>query len=158
MTKRVLLSVAVAVALAGALAACAKNGQSASAGASSAPASSATAASVAQNGAAANDGGKVYETNCSSCHQANGMGVAGAFPPLAGNPVVVGDPKNVIHMVKYGLSGSVSVAGHAYNGMMPAWGQSLSNADLAAVITYIRASWGNSASAVTEADVTAVSQ
>jgi mono/diheme cytochrome c family protein len=160
--KRILIAGLTAAALAGLLAACAKSSQSASSTSSTATSAAATAtasaAAVAQNGAMASDGGKVYETNCSSCHQASGQGVKGSFPPLAGNPVVVGDPKTVIHVVKYGLSGNLTVKGHKYNGMMPAWGKQLSNADIASVITFIRSSWGNSASAVTTAQVAGVSQ
>lgn len=113
-------------------------------------------ASVAAMGGSANDGGKVYQTNCSSCHQANGQGVAGTFPPLAGNPAVAGDATKVVHIVKYGLNGKLDVKGTTYNGMMPAWGQQLSNGDIASVVTYIRSSWGNSGSAVTESQVAAV--
>jgi mono/diheme cytochrome c family protein len=58
--------------------------------------------------------------------------------------------------VKYGLNGKLDVKGHSYNGMMPAWGQQLSNADIAAVVTFIRSQWGNTGAAVTEADVAAV--
>ena len=151
-----------AAALISVLAACAKGNGSASQSASPSSGRSAVATAsapaVAENGAAANDGAKIYTQNCSSCHQASGQGVAGMFPPLAGNPVVTGDPAAVIHDVKYGLNGSISVAGTSYNGMMPAWGQSLSNADIAAAVTYIRSAWGNKASAVTESAVAAVSQ
>lgn len=117
------------------------------------PASPASAA--ASNGAMASDGATVYATNCSSCHQASGLGVPGTFPPLAHNPVVTGAAAGVIHIVKDGLTGAITVKGVGYNGQMPSWGQTLSNADIAAVITYIRSSWGNSASAVTPAQVTA---
>ena len=141
-----------ALVLIGALAACAKSSESSSS------ASAAPSAAVAENGAAAADGAKVFETNCSSCHQANGQGIAGTFPPLAGNPVVTGDATTVIHIVKYGLNGKIMVAGGNYNGMMPAWGQQLSNADIASVLTYVRSSWGNKASAVTESAVAAVAQ
>lgn len=158
-----------AVVLIGILAACAKGSNSTSESASPSAEASANASTVAaqptvssgalaQNGAAANDGAKVYVQNCSSCHQAGGQGVQGTFPPLAGNPTVTGEPTKLIHIVKYGLSGSLSVAGTSYNGMMPAWGQSLSNADIAAAVTYIRSAWGNKASAVTESQVAAVSQ
>jgi mono/diheme cytochrome c family protein len=167
-TKIGILSLAALVALG----ACSKGSQSSSTtttteqGASTAPsenamsnaASPGAAASVAANGAAASDGAKVYQTNCSSCHQANGQGVPGTFPPLAGNPVVTGDATKVIHIVKYGLNGKIDVKGTSYNGMMPAWGQQLSNGDIAAVVTYIRSSWGNSASPVTEAQVAAVNK
>lgn len=116
-----------------------------------APAASTVAAAPAANAA----GAKVYNVNCSSCHQTNGQGSPGAFPPLAGNPVVTGDPAKVVHIVKFGLTGAVSVNGKSFNGTMPPWGTSLSNDQIAAAITYIRSSWGNSASAVTAADVAA---
>jgi mono/diheme cytochrome c family protein len=155
-----------------AAAGCSKSSQSSSSQATSAastesaasPSESAMASPAssgpmtAASGAMANSGGKVFTTDCASCHQANGEGVPGTFPPLAGNPVVVGSATHVIHIVKYGLSGQIQAEGKSYNGMMPAWGQQLSNADIAAAITYIRSSWGNHASAVTESEVAGVSQ
>ena len=79
----------------------------------------------------------------------------GAFPPLANNPVVTGDPNKVIGIVTGGLHGQISVSGMSYNGQMPAWKGQLSNKDIADVITYIRGGLGsNHASAVTEAQVT----
>ncbi len=125
------------------VAGCGGGSSSSSSGTSAAPAASAAAATA--------DGAKVYATNCSSCHGAKGQGSAGA-PPLAGNP---GDAAKVVHIVKYGLTGSIKVAGGTYNGTMPAWGQSMSNADIAAAITFVRSSWGNKAAPVTEADVAA---
>jgi mono/diheme cytochrome c family protein len=122
-----------------------------SAAASTAPAAT---SAVAQNGASANDGAGVYSTNCSSCHQTNGAGLPGAFPPLAMNAVVTGDPKAVVHIVKFGLNGKIQVGSQAYNGTMPAWGQNLSDGQIASVVTFIRSSWGNRAGAVTAADVT----
>jgi ubiquinol-cytochrome c reductase cytochrome b subunit len=100
-------------------------------------------------------GASVYTANCSGCHGATGVGAPGAFPPLAGNPVVVGDPNAVIKIVSGGLSGSITVKGAKYNGQMPAWKGTLTNAQIASVITYIRSTWGNSASPVTEAQVAA---
>jgi mono/diheme cytochrome c family protein len=100
-------------------------------------------------------GASVYTANCVTCHGATGAGAPGAFPPLAGNPVVVGDPNAVIKIVTGGLTGSITVKGGKYNGTMPAWKGTLTNAQIASVITYIRSSWGNSASAVTEAQVAA---
>ncbi len=88
------------------------------------------------------------------CHGAQGTGVPGTFPPLASNPVVTGDANKVIGIVLNGLHGSISVSGQTYNGMMPAWKGTLSNKDVADVVTYIRGSLGsNKASAVTEAQV-----
>jgi cbb3-type cytochrome c oxidase subunit III len=115
--------------------------------------SQASTAAPAASAAPASDGAKVFQTQCSSCHGATGQGSPGAFPPLAGNAVVTGDAAKVIHIVKFGLSGKIEIAGQSYNGTMPNWGQSLSNADIAAAITYIRSSWGNKASAISEADV-----
>ncbi|HTX55621.1 MAG TPA: cytochrome c [Candidatus Acidoferrales bacterium] len=141
------------------LASCAKSSESSSAtGSPSAPGGASTPAAIAQNGVEANDGEKVYAQECSSCHQSNGEGVKGMFPPLDENPAVTGDPTVLVRIVKYGLSGKVTVGGSDYNGMMPAWGQQLTNADIASVVTYIRSAWNNKASAVTEAAVSAVSQ
>jgi mono/diheme cytochrome c family protein len=127
---------------------CAKSSNGASA--------SATAAAAAKNPASASDGGAVYMANCSSCHQSNGQGVAGAFPPLAGNPVVTGNATAVIAIVKNGLDGKVVVNGEAYSGIMPHWGGVLSDEQIASVVTYIRASWHNNASGVSVADVRAL--
>jgi mono/diheme cytochrome c family protein len=142
----------VALALVGVLVACSNNsGSSSSSGATASAEATATVAAAP----AVADGEKVYNQNCSSCHQPNGQGLPSSFPPLAGNPTVTGDAAEVIHIVKYGKSGPIKVGTAQYNGMMPAWGQSLSNADIAAVVTYIRSAWGNKASPVTEAQVAA---
>jgi cytochrome c oxidase subunit 2 len=82
-------------------------------------------------------GGKVFSANCAACHQANGKGVPGAFPALDGSPVVTG-PKD--GQIKTVLNGVVK------NGQptaMVAWKNTLSDTDIAAVITYTRNSWGN---------------
>lgn len=105
--------------------------------------------------AGAPDGAQIYSQNCASCHGANGQGLAGAFPPLAGNPYVTGDPRRVISTVDNGLHGAIVVEGHPFNSVMPAWKSTLKPADIAAVITYIRSSWGNKAPPVTEAQVKA---
>src|SRR5579883_1658324 len=113
------------------------------------------AMTAAAGGGASSGGAKIFATNCSSCHQANGKGQPGVFPPLAGNAVVTGTPTTVIHIVKDGLSGKIQVAGSTYNGQMPPWKGTLSDSDIASVVTYIRSSWGNHASAVTASQVTA---
>ncbi len=59
----------------------------------------------------------------------------------------------MIHIVKDGLAKPITVNGQSYNGEMPAWGGRLSTTDIAAVITYVRHSWGNAGSAVTPAQV-----
>jgi mono/diheme cytochrome c family protein len=118
----------------------------------------APAATAGANTTPATGGSHVYQTNCSSCHQLNGQGTPGAFPPLAGNPAVTGDPMKVIHIVKYGLTGAVNVGGKTYNGMMPAWGTQLTDADIASAITYVRGAWGNQGSPVTAAQVASVTK
>lgn len=100
---------------------------------------------------ASSNGLAVYTTNCSTCHQSDGKGAIG--PPLAGNPVVTGDANKVIHIVNGGLTGTISVNGRTFNGTMPAWKGTLGTSDIAAVITYIRSSWGNKGGPVTSAQV-----
>jgi ubiquinol-cytochrome c reductase cytochrome b subunit len=123
-----------------------------------APAAAASPAPGGAGGAAAGKGAQVFATNCSGCHGANGQGTPGTFPPLAKNPNVTGDATPVIHTVLYGLQGKLVASGATYNGQMPAWKGQLSNADIAAVISYVRSSWGNSASSVTAADVAKVAK
>jgi mono/diheme cytochrome c family protein len=87
-------------------------------------------------------GKAIYEANCAACHGANGQGVPGAFPPLAGNPHLA-DANHILNVLKNGLQGPLTVNGQTYNGQMPAFPQ-LSDADHKAVATYIRNSFGNS--------------
>ena len=82
-------------------------------------------------------GEKVYAANCAACHQATGKGVPPAFPPLDGSKIVTG-PKDV--QIRTVLNG---VQKDGKPTAMIAWGGSLSDADIAAVITYTRNSWGN---------------
>ena len=146
------------VALAGSVAfgACAKSNDSANEASSAPESTPATSAAPVSSSGGASPGATAYTANCASCHQPGGKGLAGSFPPLAGNTVVTGDAKTVIHIVKYGLSGKIMVGPDAYNGMMPPWGSQLSDGQIAAVITYIRSAWGNGASPVTAAEVNAV--
>lgn len=97
----------------------------------------------------------VYGTVCVTCHQANGQGMEGAFPPLAGSEIVNGPAERQIAIVLWGLTGPITVKGKKYNSIMSPW-NSLSDADIATTITYERQSWGNTASAVTPAQVAAV--
>jgi ubiquinol-cytochrome c reductase cytochrome b subunit len=103
---------------------------------------------VAAAGGIAAHGATVYSANCSGCHGAAGAGQAGVFPPLAGSEIVNGDPKQLGHILLYGLNNvPIVVKGAKYQGVMPAWKGTLSDADIAAVLTYIRSSWGNKAPA-----------
>jgi mono/diheme cytochrome c family protein len=115
---------------------------------------------VAAAGAGGNAaaGATVFSANCAGCHGAAGAGQPGVFPPLANNPYVTGDAKEVIHTLNYGLNGAIKVGSASYNGQMPAWKGNLTDQQIADVITYIRSSWGNKASAVSAADVKAVAK
>jgi mono/diheme cytochrome c family protein len=113
--------------------------------------------SSSQSSSAAN-GESIYIASCASCHQPNGQGLTGTFPPLAGSPIVNGDPVKVIHIVRYGVTGPLAVGGKQFDGMMPAWSPTLSDDAIASVLTYVRSSWGNHAGTVTAAQVDAVSK
>ena len=105
--------------------------------------------------AAAPDGKAIFSAKCATCHQATGLG-AGPFPPLAGNPdVVAADTKDVIATVLNGKSGAITILSKQYSGAMPAWKGQLTNAEIAAVLTYVRSAWTNKAPAVTEDQVAA---
>jgi mono/diheme cytochrome c family protein len=109
----------------------------------------------AQAGAAGPiNGATVFAGTCQACHQANGEGAPGMFPPLAGSEFVNGDAGRLARIVLNGLTGPVIVRGATFNGQMPPWKQ-LSDAELAAVLTYVRSSWGNSAGPVAPPDVAA---
>lgn len=94
-------------------------------------------------------GKSVYGTVCAACHQGNGQGLPGAFPPLAGSEWVVGSEERAIRIVLHGLQGPIKVKGTDFVGAMPAAGPgsgfNLSPEKVAAVLTYIRQEWGNSA-------------
>lgn len=88
-------------------------------------------------------GSDVYAANCASCHQANGQGLPGVFPPLAGHAqtLVADQGKDyLIDVMLYGLAGPITVDGTKYNGQMPAWSQ-LSNEQIAGALNYIVSAW-----------------
>ncbi len=94
-------------------------------------------------------GKTVYENVCGLCHNNDGNGKPNQAPPFAGSEWVLGSPTRMIHIPLIGLSGSLQVKGQEWNLAMPAMGATLSDDDLAAVLTYMRQSWGNKASEVT---------
>lgn len=102
-------------------------------------------------------GKRFFTKNCTVCHQASGMGLPGAYPPLVGSEWVQGPKDLVIRIVLLGLQGPMTVEGQQYNNVMTAFG-SASDRDLAAVLTYIRTSpeFNNNVEAVTEEDVARV--
>ncbi len=98
-------------------------------------------------------GAGVFANNCQACHQADGRGVPEAFPPLAGSDYLNADKFRAIRTVTGGLNAQLVVNGQHFNGEMPAW--DLPDEDIANVLTYAYASWGNSGLEVTPADVRA---
>ncbi len=104
---------------------------------------------------AALSGGQIFAAKCATCHGASGQGSA-TIPPLAANETVAAeDPSAMVGIIVNGHSGPLTVNGKTYNGTMPTWKGQMSNADIAAVATYVRASWGNKAGGVTEGQVAA---
>jgi len=104
----------------------------------------------------ASRGRSVYLQHCATCHQVDGAGLKGAFPPLAGSEWVSGEPRVLAKIVLNGLSGEISVAGSRYNSVMLAHRDTLTDAQIADVLTYIRADWGNRSAPVAAALVTGV--
>jgi nitrite reductase (NO-forming)/hydroxylamine reductase len=101
------------------------------------------------------NGEAVYNANCAACHQPTGKGLAGAFPPLAGSDYLAGDRKQVMSAALFGLSGPITVNGQDYNGVMPSMGY-LTDDELAAALSYVFTSWGNTGSAVSVEEVAAL--
>jgi nitrite reductase (NO-forming)/hydroxylamine reductase len=97
----------------------------------------------------------VYLANCAACHQPTGVGLAGAFPPLAGSDFLQGNRQEVLAAALFGLQGPITVNGVEYNGVMPSLGH-LTDEDLAAAVTYVFGSWGNNLAAVSVEEVAAL--
>ena len=87
------------------------------------------------------NGSKLFQTNCASCHQENGKGITGLFPPLAGNPYLFKDEYPVL-VVLFGLAGPIKVQGEEFKNSMPSFSH-LSDEEIASIINYIRKAWGN---------------
>lgn len=94
-------------------------------------------------------GERVYTQNCAACHQPSGRGLAGAFPPLARSDYLNRDTRRAVQVVLRGLAGPVSVNGAQYNSVMPA--VTLSDEDVANVLTYVYSQWGNNGATVSPA-------
>jgi len=101
-------------------------------------------------------GKQVYSGNCANCHQASGEGQPGSYPPLGGSEFVLGDKTTLACIMLHGLQGPVTVKGGEYGSQqMPGWATVLNDAKIAAVMTYIRASWGNKGDAVKPDEISA---
>ncbi len=103
-------------------------------------------------------GKSVFMRNCAVCHQANGMGVPGQFPPLVGSEWVLAEEwhgdNHIVKIVIHGLQGPVTVKGQPFSNQMAPWGKVLKDEQIAAVLTYVRNEWGNKAPAIPKEFVT----
>ena len=98
----------------------------------------------------------VYTMYCGACHQADGKGDGGRFPPLSESEWVNGDKTKLINVVLNGLSGPITVKGLPYSETMPAHGSFLNDDQVAEVLTYIRKSFGNNSDAISKEEVAAL--
>ncbi|MGH7120884.1 MAG: cbb3-type cytochrome c oxidase subunit II [Acetobacteraceae bacterium] len=124
---------------------------------SKAAAQPAAAAPAAQPQVAFNaaEGAKLFASTCAVCHGAGGKGVPGAFPPLAGDPVVnAADPAEHIETVLHGAHGRV-IDGKTYAAAMPPFASQLSDQQIMEIIDHERSSWGNHGKLITAKDVAA---
>jgi len=110
--------------------------------------------------AQAAEGQKVYMMVCFACHQPTGLGIPNLFPPLAGSDWAnAPKPDRIVRIVLHGLSGPVNIKGQPFNSpapMMPPQGAMLNDTQIANVLTYVRNSFGNSATSVTPDEVKAI--
>jgi nitrite reductase (NO-forming) len=86
-------------------------------------------------------GERVYNNVCAACHQPSGLGIPGAFPPLAGSDFLNADPVRAMRAVSGGLSGAITVNGKPFTSQMPAL--NLPDEDVANVLTFVYSKWGN---------------
>ena len=103
------------------------------------------------------EGHKLYYRYCSACHQEDGNGAGGRFPPLAKTDWVLGDKNRLIKVVLEGLEGAIEINGESFSGLMPQH-SFLSDAEIAKILTYIRSNFGNKASKVKASQVNKVRQ
>jgi mono/diheme cytochrome c family protein len=114
----------------------------------------AAATVTATTAAAKADGKTVYQQNCAACHGDTGAGQPGYFPPLSNNPDLFKDRVFPALVVLHGMSGPITVGGRSYDNTMPALDH-LSDAEIAAVVGYVRGSFGNESNASQVKPVTA---
>ena len=102
-------------------------------------------------------GKKIFAANCQTCHQANGQGIPGQYPPLAGSEFTTGGSRRMGMIVLKGLQGPVKVKGQQYGtAVMQPWDKTLTDQKIADVMTYERSDWGNQASPVTAEQIAAL--
>ncbi len=100
------------------------------------------------------NGRYLYTTVCAPCHQTDGSGIAGQYPPLVGSEWVQANGSGrLIRVLLNGMQGEVEVAGAKYNNTMLPWKDLLSDSQIAAILTFIRSEWGNKSGDVSAENV-----
>lgn len=102
---------------------------------------------------AVQSGATLFAQQCASCHGPNGQGISGTFPPLAGSEWVTGKVSVPARIVLHGLEGPIEVGGQRYNGVMPAFGGRLSDAEVAGLLTFLRTSLNEDGSPVSAEEI-----
>ncbi|MEO8473985.1 MAG: cytochrome c [Chryseolinea sp.] len=97
-------------------------------------------------------GKEIYATQCITCHQEQGEGIEGVYPPIAKSDYLMADKKRSIQQLLKGLSGEIKVNGKGYDGVMNSF-ETLSDAEISDVLNYVRNSFGNKGPAVTPDEV-----
>jgi len=100
-------------------------------------------------------GQALFAGTCSTCHQSNGQGLEGIFPPLAKSSWIAKDPKIVPTAMLYGIQGKLTVNGRDYNSVMPPMSQ-LTDDEVANIATYVLNTWGNPGGRVTKDEAAAI--
>lgn len=104
-------------------------------------------------------GKRLYADTCAKCHQLDGLGVAGQYPPLAGSEWVLSPgPARMIRIVLDAVQGPIKVKGVEFNNTMTPWRDTMTDQQIASIITYVRTQkdWGHTASPVTPEEVAAI--
>lgn len=99
-------------------------------------------------------GQRVYNQVCAACHQLDGKGIPGTFPPVANSDYMMENKNRSIKILLEGMEGPITVNGEKYDGVMPKL--SMTDGDIAAVLTFLRSTWGNKGDAVMPGDVRAM--
>jgi mono/diheme cytochrome c family protein len=100
-------------------------------------------------------GGDIYLTQCLQCHQQNGEGLEGVYPPLAKSDYLMADKKRSVVQTLKGVTGELKVNGKTYSGEMAGF-ETLTDKEISDVLNYVRNSWGNKSAAVAPSEIKAL--
>ena len=103
-------------------------------------------------------GEKIFAAKCASCHQTNGLGIAGQYPPLAGSEWVTSDPGIITNIILKGLKGEIVVKGETYGttAAINMAAVAINDSEIANVVSYVRQAWGNNAEEIFEDEVASI--